>query len=132
MTQNTCVLPCKSTKQPQAPADTKEAPGTHHFNPPTAEADLQPAAQELHQHQQHNSAHGLSRQQQQQPHPKPCYASKPTSKEQQSCNSLPCDFRGAVGRGKILIIVSGGSFGWKKDGLKKMAAPTSATVLQLI
>lgn len=63
-TQHTClastascclnVPPCKSARSPQVPDGIKKAPGSHHFTPPTAHADLQPAAQEVHQHQQYN------------------------------------------------------------------------------
>lgn len=47
MTQHAYSLPCKGTKHPQVTANIKETPGTHHFTPPTAKADVQPAAQEL-------------------------------------------------------------------------------------
>lgn len=53
---------------------------------------------------------------------------KSTSKEQQShcCNSLPHNFQGVMGRGKVFV----SSFGdWKKASLKKLAVPTSAIVL---
>lgn len=69
LTQCADVLPCKGTKHPRVPDDIKKAPGIHHFTPPTAHADLQPAAQ-VHQHQQYNWVQALSRQKQSTASPK--------------------------------------------------------------